>query len=93
MPPSTEASVERRVAMEPAPGTFQTVVEALGARIDAGDAVMRRALGGGMGELDPAALIAVQAGIYRYVEAVDLTAKLVDRSGNAVRTVLQGGSH
>jgi hypothetical protein len=40
---------------------------------------------------DPGTLIALQAGIYRYSEAVDLAGKLVDRGGNAVRTVLQGG--
>jgi hypothetical protein len=42
---------------------------------------------------DTASLIALQAGIYRYTEAVDLASKIVDRAGNALRTVLQGGGH
>jgi hypothetical protein len=41
--------------------------------------------------MDPGTLIALQAGIYRYSEAIDLTAKVVDRATSAVRTVLQGG--
>jgi hypothetical protein len=49
---------------------------------------MSRALSGG-GPLDAGQLIALQAGIYRYSEAVDLAAKLVDRAANAVRTTLQ----
>jgi hypothetical protein len=35
-------------------------------------------------------LIALQAGIYRYGETVDLAAKLVDKAGTDVKTVLQG---
>lgn len=93
-PPLPSAPAELAPARgAPEPAAFRRVVDTLGARIDAGDALMQRALKGGLGELDPGALIAVQAGIYRYVEAVDLTAKLVDRAGTAVRTVLQSGSH
>jgi hypothetical protein len=43
--------------------------------------------------LDARALIAVQAGIYHYTEAIELAGKLVDRATNAVRTVLQPGGH
>lgn len=45
-----------------------------------------------LGSLDAGDLIALQAGIYRYSEAVDLTGKLVDRASQAVRTTLQSGS-
>jgi hypothetical protein len=41
-------------------------------------------------DLGPAELLALQAGVYRYSEAVDLAAKLVDRASNAVKTVIQG---
>jgi hypothetical protein len=47
-----------------------------------------RALHGG--DLGPAELLALQAGVYRYSEAVDLSAKLVDRAANGVKTVIQG---
>lgn len=49
---------------------------------------MSGAASGNVGGLDSAQLIALQAGIYRYSEAVDLVAKLVDRASNAVRTII-----
>jgi hypothetical protein len=63
-------------------------LERLAESIDRGEALMGRALGGA-GQLDPAQLIALQVGIYRYSEALDLAAKLVERAGSAVRTTLQ----
>jgi hypothetical protein len=60
----------------------------LGKSIDRGEVLMNRALSG-TAPLDAGQLIALQAGIYRYSEAVDLAAKLVDRAANAVRTTLQ----
>jgi hypothetical protein len=69
------------------------VLRALGRRVDAGEAVVQRALHSDMGGLDAHALIAVQAGIYHYTEAIELAGKLVDRATNAVRTVLQPGGH
>jgi hypothetical protein len=68
---------------------FGGVLAALGRRVDQGERLIQRASKGNLGTLDAAALIAVQAGIYRYVEAVDLASKLVDRASNAVRSVLQ----
>jgi hypothetical protein len=75
----------------PPPGAFATLLERVAGRIDAGEALVQRALRGTSAGLDPAQWVALQAGIYRYVEAVDLAGKLVDRAGNAVRTVLGGG--
>ena len=73
--------------------SFGEVLSALGRRVDAGEAVVRRALHSDMGGLDARALIAIQAGIYHYTEAIELAGKLVDRATNAVRTVLQPGGH
>jgi hypothetical protein len=74
---------------EPAPeGSFERALRGLGARIDAGERLVGQALHGSS-SLDAGELIALQAGIYRYAEAVDLAAKLVDRASNAVRTTLQ----
>ncbi len=70
------------------PGQFQKALGSLGSEIDKGEKLVRRALSGG-GRLAAGDLIALQAGIYRYSEAVDLAAKLVDRAGQAVRTTLQ----
>lgn len=72
------------------PTPFASLLEKLGARIDRGERAIERATKADLGPLDAPALIAIQAGIYRYVEAVDLAAKLVDRASNAVRSVLQG---
>jgi hypothetical protein len=52
--------------------------------------VVRRAIEGGGKDLGPGELLALQAGVYRYSEAVDLSAKLVDRATSGVKTVLQG---
>lgn len=74
------------------PSSFETTLRSLASRVDAGEALVRRAVqGGGPGGLEPRDWIALQAGIYRYVEALDLAGKLVDRAGNAVRTLLQAG--
>ena len=71
-----------------APGAFSRLVRDLGREVDRGEATVRRAMHG-TASSDPAALIALQAGIYRYVEAVDLASKLVDRVSSAVKTTLQ----
>jgi len=51
---------------------------------------MRRAIEGTGKELGTTELLALQAGVYRYSEAVDLSAKLIDRATSGVKTVLQG---
>jgi hypothetical protein len=68
---------------------FADALAALGRQIDAGERLTKRALAPGLGRLDASQLIALQAGIYRYSEAVDLAAKLVDRAATAVKTTLQ----
>lgn len=68
--------------------SFAEALQSIGGAVDRGEALIARATDGRLGGLDSAQLIALQAGIYRYSEAVDLVAKLVDRASNAVRTVL-----
>lgn len=70
--------------------SFARALSSVGTRLDGGEALMERALSTDLGNLGPSELIAVQAGIYRYVEAVDFAAKLVDRASNSIKTVLQG---
>jgi hypothetical protein len=57
-----------------------------------GESLVRSALGAARSAqaVGPAELIALQAGVYRYGEAVDLASRLVDRATSAVKTVLQG---
>jgi hypothetical protein len=81
-------------AAEAAPmpeSTWSHAFTRVGRDIDQGESLIRRAENGGLPDYDPATLIALQAGIYRYTEAVDLVAKIVDRGGGALRTVLEGG--
>ena len=68
--------------------SFARALRGIGSAVDRGEALIARATHGSLGALDSAQLIALQAGIYRYSEAVDLVAKLVDRASSAVRTVV-----
>jgi hypothetical protein len=69
-------------------GAFSKAMRGLGREIDVGEVQMSSA--SQLHNYDTGTLIALQAGIYRYTEAVDLASKIVDRATNAVRTVLQG---
>ena len=72
------------------PSPFIELMRGLGHELDQSEAVVARATRGGAGGgMSPDALIALQAGIYRYSEAVDLVTKLVDRATQAVKTTLQ----
>jgi hypothetical protein len=60
--------------------------------VASGESLVRSALGTARSAqaVGPGELIALQAGVYRYGEAVDLASRLVDRATSAVKTVLQG---
>ena len=68
---------------------FGEALHSLGRELDRGEALTDKAIRGGSGHASPEQLIALQAGIYRYSEAVDLVTKLVDKGTQAVRTTLQ----
>ena len=70
---------------------FLQMLRGLGQELDRGESIAERAIhgAGARGGMSPQRLIALQAGIYRYSEAVDLVTKLVDRGTQAVRTTLQ----
>lgn len=84
------ASTERPQGARQGP-SFSAVLSGMGRELDDGEALTARALRGASagGGLSAGALIALQAGIYRYVEVVDLATKLVDRATSAVKTTLQ----
>jgi len=92
--PLEPAPLDRRTAPR-SPGapaapkaSFGRVLRGLGGAVDRGEGLMAQATRGNVGGLDSAQLIALQAGIYRYSEAVDLLAKLVDRAATAVKTII-----
>jgi len=93
-PPSSVA--EREAGPVPAapdraaePSAFARLLRGLGKEVDRGERVVRRAIDHGGAELGSGELLALQAGVYRYSEAVDLSAKLVDRATSGLKTVLQ----
>jgi hypothetical protein len=97
--PGERASFERATplalppvtAAPPIESPFSRAVRGLGREIDAGEVQVAGA--SRLHNYDTGTLIALQAGIYRYTEAVDLASKIVDRASTAVHTVLSGGGH
>jgi hypothetical protein len=73
------------------PSTFQRLLHGIGREVERGESTVRQALhaGGAMGAPE---LLALQAGVYRYSESVDLAAKLVDRASSGLKTIVQGQS-
>jgi hypothetical protein len=88
-----EPSATSVSSAEPAGPTFDQVLHGLGREISGGEVAMRTAVRDmrGGGDLGPERLIALQAGVYRYSEAIDLTSHLVDRATSGIKTVLQSG--
>lgn len=70
---------------------FQRLVDGLGKEINSGERTIKGALAAGGGDMEPGQLLALQAGVYRYSEAVDLASKLVDRTSSGVKTIINGG--
>jgi hypothetical protein len=75
----------------PGPGHFSELLRQVGREIERGEALVGRAATGRFQAMDAGMLIALQAGIYRYSEAIDLTVKLVDRATTGVKTILESG--
>jgi hypothetical protein len=88
-PVGDRAAVPAR-ADEPSP--FAQLLHGIGRALTSGEATMHSALRAAHGghDLGPAELIALQAGVYRYSEAIDLASHLVDRTTSGVKTVIQG---
>lgn len=89
--PSSVPSAPPAASTAAEPSPFARLLEGLGREVDRGEALVRRISGGAPGkELGHLELLSLQAGVYRYSEAVDLSAKLVDRAASGVKTVIQG---
>jgi hypothetical protein len=95
--PPPEAPVPRAQAgpagqVGQAPSAFAGLLQSLAREVQRGESLTRSALGAASAghAIGPAELIALQAGVYRYGEAVDLASRLVDRATSAVKTVVQG---
>ena len=92
--PSTPADFPPRVPPSPRPadeGAFRAHLARAASRLAEGDAAMEASMQRAMrGEgLDQAQLIALQSGVYRYSQEMELASRLVDRATQAVKTTLQ----
>jgi hypothetical protein len=74
------------------PSAFAKLLSSLGKEMQQGEQTVKGAIAASKAGRDLGAteLLALQAGVYRYGEAVDLAAKLVDRASTGVKTVIQG---
>jgi len=92
-PVDTRASARAVPARAEAPGPppFARWLVGFGREVENGESLMRSALDAhrGRASLDPADLIALQAGVYRYGQAVDLASRLIDRVTSGVKTIVQ----
>ena len=79
-------------AAPPQAVSFERVLAGLAQEVDVGERRVRGALGvaSTSAALGPSELIALQAGVYRYSEVVDLSARLIDHAASGLKTVLQG---
>jgi hypothetical protein len=89
-PPLNPTTGPQLTATKPVAPAFQRVLEGLGKELNTGERTVRRALAGGT-DLAPGELLALQAGVYRYSETIDLASKLIDRTATGVKTVINGG--
>jgi hypothetical protein len=89
---SAAETQRNRPSSEEGPSPFARILRGLGREMDRGEHLVSSAIQGGASghDLGGGQLLALQAGVYRYSEAVDLSAKLVDRAASGVKTVLQG---
>ena len=86
------------VASKPAPtassepSPFARLLHGLGREVNQGEKMVKQAIDASRAgrDMSGSELLALQSGVYRYSEAVDLAAKLVDRASSGVKTVLQG---
>jgi hypothetical protein len=73
------------------PSLFAQLVRGLGHEVQRSETLVHQAIATARGgDLAPAELIALQAGVYRYSEAVDLASRLIDHATSGLKTVLQG---
>jgi hypothetical protein len=96
---STEVVSSPAAATRPAvlssrpPGSgFAQLLQGIGRELSRGEVTTRSAIASiaSGAQVEPAQLIALQTGVYRYSEAIDLASRLVDRVTGGVKTILQG---
>ena len=87
-PQQSRSSLDQHPRSEPSP-SFRDVFIQVARSVDQGEATVSAALRVPGDASEDRQMLALQAGVYRYVEAVELCSRLVDRATNAVKTTLQ----
>ncbi len=72
------------------PSPFAKLLHGLGNQLQGGETMMRTAVSSAH-DLGPTELLSLQAGVYRYSEALDLASRLIENATSSVKTVIQGG--
>ncbi|MGH7437433.1 MAG: hypothetical protein ACRENE_17280 [Polyangiaceae bacterium] len=91
--PTVRPHAPAPVSPSGAPPPFARLLRGLAAEIEGGEGIARNAVSHAARAKEspgPLELLALQEGVYRYSEALDLAARLVDRAATSVKTVLQG---
>ncbi len=89
----TPQAAKAPVSAHPAdaePSQFARMVHGIGREINTGEAMVHAALNSGGSNLGATELLALQAGMYRYSESIDLASRLVDHATSSLKTVIQG---
>jgi hypothetical protein len=96
--PGSPASKPEGAAAKPKPAaensdgqSFAKVFRGVGRELDRGERMMEGIRTQKASSLDGQELLALQVEVYRYNEVVDLSAKLVDRTTQGVKSVLTSG--
>lgn len=92
-PPATITTRPTPLSSTPSstPSPFAQVLRGLGHEVQRSETMVHQAIASARGgELKPVELIALQAGVYRYSEAVDLASRLVENATSGLKTVIQG---
>ncbi len=89
---SRTASVATAPKVSDSEPTFTQVLQGVGSELQQGEAAMHAAVAhiGANESLSLGQLLALQSGVYRYSEVIDLASRLVDRANAGVKTILQG---
>lgn len=91
--PPIVRSPEARTVSE-APATFRGWLRETAHSLAQGDRMLATVVARGPSAppLDTAALLSLQAGVYRYTQELELAGRVVDRTTQAVKTTLQSQS-
>lgn len=80
----------RRSQDSPATTSFADALRGAASSLSEGQTRIDRAIRrGSRGETDPGHLLALQAGVYRYTQELELASKLVDKATGALKQTLQ----